>query len=78
MTVHRIRFQGPAAIAVHAATDLADADGVDLLSSEQPSRVDEYTVGLEVSVEGSRDDVAAAVARIGADLPAGASIAIVD
>lgn len=76
MTVYRIRFEGPAALAMGVATALADADGVDLTSSKQPSILDKNTVELSVSVEGNRDAVARAVATIRAELPDGASIEI--
>ena len=74
VTAHRIRFEGPAAIAVGVATTLADADGVDLISSDPPSALADGSVGLDVAVEGPRDDVAAAVERIRGGLPKGASI----
>src|SRR4051812_7647293 len=74
MTVYRIRIEGPAAIAVRVATELADAPGVELISSERPSIVDENTAKLDVSVEGTREDVEAAVSKIGDGLPDGASI----
>ena len=60
------------------ATALADAEGVDLTSSKQPSILDKNTVELSVSVEGNRDAVARAVATIRADLPDGASIDVSD
>jgi hypothetical protein len=78
VTVYRIRFEGPAALAVRVATALADADGVDLTSSAQPSILDQHTVQLNVSVEGAGDDVSAALASISRGLPTGASITIVD
>jgi hypothetical protein len=77
VTVYRIRFEGPAALAVGVATALADADGVELTSSAQPAILDANTVELNVSVEGARDAVATAVARIDDTLPDGASIEIV-
>lgn len=77
VTVYRIRFEGPAALAVGVATSLADADGVELTSSAQPSILDENTVELTVSVDGTRDAVAIAVSRIDDTLPDGASIEIV-
>jgi hypothetical protein len=76
MTVHRITFVGPAALAVGVATELADADAIDLTSSARPTAVDDTTVRLDLSVEGSIEDVRRAVARIDADLPRGASIEI--
>jgi hypothetical protein len=78
VTTYRIRFEGPAALAVRVATALADADGVDLTHSAQPSIVDESNVALDLSVDGTREAVAAAVADIGDDLPRGATITIAD
>ena len=78
VTTFRIRFEGPAALAVQVATALADADGVELTSSQQPSIVDEHTVALDMSVDGTRTAVALAVSTIGSGLPASASIDIVD
>jgi hypothetical protein len=78
VSVHRIRFVGPAALAVQVATALADAEGVDLRSSEQPTILDGGTVELDVSVDGTADDVAAAVSAIRDGLPDGASIALAD
>jgi hypothetical protein len=78
VTVYRIRFEGPAALAVGVATALADADGVELTSSAKPSTLDENTVELNVSVEGARNAVVVAVANISDELPDGASIEIVE
>jgi hypothetical protein len=78
VTVYRIRFEGPAALAVGVATALADADGVELTSSAKPSILDEHTVELNVSVEGARHAVVVAVSSISDELPGGASIEIVD
>ena len=78
MTVHRIRYTGPPALAVGVATLLADADGVDMISSHQPLLVDEHTVELDMSVEATADAAADAIATIGDDLPDGASIELVD
>ncbi len=76
MTVHRVRFEGPASLAVGVATGLADADGVDLVSSEPPSVLDDGRVALEVAVEGAPDAVAAAVASLRGRLPDRASIEV--
>lgn len=78
VTVYRIRFEGPAALAIRVATALADADGVELTSSEQPSILDDHTVELNLSVDATQDAVAAAVAAINDELPDGASIALVN
>jgi hypothetical protein len=78
VTVYKIRFEGPAALVLGIATALADADGVELTSSAKPSILDEHTVELNVSVEGTRDAVVAAVSSISDGLPRGASIEIAD
>ena len=78
MTVQRIRFEGPAALAVGVATALADADGVDLVSSEPPSILDDGRVGLDVALEGAPEAIAAAVASLRERLPEGASVEVTD
>jgi hypothetical protein len=78
VTEYRIRFEGPAALVVRVATALADADGIDLTSSGQPSIIDENSVALDLSVEGTRAAVSAAVADIDDGLPDGASIELAD
>ena len=76
VTVHRIVFEGPAAIAVRIATELADADGVELISSEPLSVVGSDTVKLGVAVEGALESVNDAIAQIRDRMPSGASIEI--
>jgi shikimate kinase len=76
VTAYRIRLTGPAALVVRLATELADADGVELTSSEQPTIAGESSVELGVSVEGTHDDVTRAVSNIRDELPKGASIEI--
>jgi hypothetical protein len=78
VTVQRIRFEGPAALAMGVATALADADGVELVSSEPPSILGGGRVGLDVAVEGAPDAVAGAVAGLRERLPDGASIGVAD
>ena len=77
MTAYRVRFEGPAALAVGVATALADADGVELISSEPPSNRGPSTLRLDVAVEGTSEAVAAAVAGIRDGLPHGASLEVV-
>jgi hypothetical protein len=77
VTNYRVRFEGPAALTLRVATALADADGVDLISSDQPVTLDDTMVALNVTVEGAFDAVADAVASIRGEMPSGASIAIV-
>jgi hypothetical protein len=78
VTVYKIRFEGPTALATGVATALADAEGVELTASKRPSILDDDNVELNVTVEGESDAVAAAVASIGRGLPHGASIEIAD
>ena len=65
-------------MAISVATELADADGVDLISSEPPSVVGVDTVKLVVAVEAGLESVTGAVARVRAGMPSGASIEIAD
>jgi hypothetical protein len=76
VTNYRVRFEGPAALALRVATSLADADGVELTSSDQPLTLDHSIVALNVTVEGAFDAVADAVARIRGEIPSEASIEI--
>jgi hypothetical protein len=76
-TKHQIRFEGPSALAVKVATELATADGIDLTSSKPPKPLDGETFVLEVTVEGTGEVVAAAVEQLREGLPAGASITVV-
>lgn len=76
MTTHRVRFEGPASLAVSTATSLADAEGLELTSSEPPQRLsaDDDRVLLALSVEGSMEALLAALERINAELPPEAAI----
>lgn len=76
MSTYRIRFVGPAALAVGVATALADAADVDLMSSERMSSTDQHVISLDLSVEGPPTAVGDAVSRIRADLPNDATIEI--
>jgi len=78
VTVYRIKFEGPAGLAVRIATELADANGVDLTSSKPPAIIDERSVSLDMTVKGNQSDVSDALAAIRDDLPQGASIELVD
>jgi hypothetical protein len=78
VTVYKIRFEGPAALAIHVATELADADGVELTSSTQPAILDDNTVELNFSVEGAHDAIAAALSSISDELPKGAAFEFID
>ena len=76
MTNYRVRFEGPASLTLRVATALADADGVELVSSDQPVALDESKVALNVTVEGAFDAVADAVASVRGEMPSDASIEI--
>jgi hypothetical protein len=78
VTVYRIRIQGPPTLAIRVATELADADGVELISSEPPEVLGNDAVALDVAVDGERSEVADALVRIRDGLPKGASIDFVD
>jgi hypothetical protein len=71
---HRIRFEGAAAAALTVATAIADADGVDLISSEPPTPLADGKVRLDLSVQASAESIAAALDGIGPTLPADGSI----
>lgn len=74
MAEHRITFEGPPPVAVRVATALADADGVDLTGqAPEPGGTGERVV-LVLTVEGTADDIAAAVTAVAAVLPSGATV----
>jgi hypothetical protein len=73
---HRVRFEGPASLALRVATALADAEGVELISSDQPVTLDHQTVELSLTVEGTFDAVADAVNTARGEVPPGALIEI--
>ena len=78
MTTHRITYEGPPALAVQAATLLADAHGIELTSAGQPEPGDGQagTVVLALTVEGSPEAVANAVGRMQDALPAATSVRV--
>src|SRR3954453_21302643 len=76
VSAHRIDYRGPSTFAVSAARLLADADGVELTSSDPPKRLDEELVELSMTVEGGTDEVLHAVASVRGALPDGAVITI--
>lgn len=74
MNDHRIRFEGASAVALTVATTIADADGVDLTSSEPPTTLADGRVRLDFSVRGPKESIAAAVDEIARSLPVDSSI----
>jgi hypothetical protein len=64
-------------VALGTATALADADGVDLVSSATSPNTIEHTVRVDLDVEGTFDAITDALDAIRRDLAGGATIAIV-
>ena len=71
---HRIRFEGASADALTIATAIADADGVDLTSSEPPIAIADGRVRLDLSVRGPSEAIAAALDEIGRRIPGDSSV----
>ena len=69
-------MEAPASAALQLVTALADADGVDLVSSGHPSKVSDETVELLVEVDGSQVAVESAIGAISAELADGVSISL--
>jgi hypothetical protein len=78
VTAYLIKYEGPPSLAVQTATLLADAEGVELTSSEPPERRDGQadTVVLALTVEGTSDAVLDAVSFLRTKLPSGARLEI--
>jgi hypothetical protein len=77
VSAHRVSIHAPAGLALQIVTELADADGVDLTSSESPTASSgDHMVDLDVVIDGSRAAVTSAVDGIRAGLPKGSSISI--
>lgn len=76
MAATRIRIVGPTALAMSTVTQIADAIGIELTSSEPPVRSEglDGSVVLVVTVEGTDEAVRAAIGSVRCGLPAGASI----
>ena len=74
MDEHRIRFEGASADALTVATLIADADGVDLTSSEPPSTIADGRVRLDMSVRGRAESITAAVDDLRRNIPVDSSI----
>jgi len=77
VTTHQVKYEGPSSLAVGVATLLADAEGIDLTSAKQEQPEGSLgTVLMALIVEGTTEDVIAAVGQIGDGLPAEASITV--
>ncbi len=74
-----MKYEGPSSFAVRVATQLADADGIELTSAEKQEGDESVdTVLLVLTVEGTPEAVMAAVRSVGAGLPAEARITLED
>lgn len=78
MTTHQVTYQGPPVFALRAATLLADADGVELTSANQPTVLEdpEQSVQLALVLEGTDEAVLAALDTVRAELPPEATVTI--
>ena len=76
MPLYHVKFVGAASLAVSVATRLADAEGVELISSDPPAVLDDHKVELRVAVEGTASAVEIAIASIRAGIPGDAAIEI--
>ncbi|MDQ1424929.1 MAG: hypothetical protein QOD72_2427 [Acidimicrobiaceae bacterium] len=78
MTSFRISYEGPRSFAVRAATLLAEADGIELTSSEPPAHLDDDSVRLALTVHATAPAIADALSAIAAHLPRHATMRIDD
>jgi len=78
VTTHQVTYQGPPAFAVRAATLLADTDGVELTSANQPEVLDgpDQAVRLALVLEGTAEAVEAALDSVRSELPPDATVTI--
>ena len=76
MTSHEVTYRGPASFAVRAAALIADVDGVELTSAARADDPDatEESVVLVLTVEATDEAVAAGLAAVRSELPAGATV----
>jgi hypothetical protein len=76
VTTHEVTYRGPASFAVRAAALIADTDGIELTSAERADDPDGMaeSVVLVLTLVGTDDAVAAGLAAVRADLPAGATV----
>lgn len=75
VTTHQVTYQGPPSFAVRAATLLADSEGVELTSANQPEVVEgSELVLLALVLDGTPEAVTAAVESVRAGLPPEATV----
>jgi len=78
VTTQQVTYKGPPAFAVHAATLLADSDGVELTSANQPEVLEgpDQTVLLALVLEGTEEALAAALDAVRVELPPEATLIV--
>ena len=77
VTTHQVTYQGPSSFAVRAATLLADSDGVELTSANQPELVEgSDQVLLALVLEGAPEAVTAALDSARGALPPDATMTV--
>ena len=78
MTTHQVTYQGPPAFAVRAATLLANAEGVELTSANQPEALagPEGNVLLSLVLQGTDEAVSAALDAARMELPPEATVTV--
>ena len=77
VTTHQVTYQGPPSFAVRAATLLADAEGVELTSANQPEVLEgSEQVLLALVLEGTPEAVTIAVDSVRGALPPDATVTI--
>jgi len=78
VTTHQVTYQGPPAFAVRAATLLADTEGVELTSANQPEVLDgpDQGVRLALVLEGTAEAVEAALDAVRSELPPDTTVTI--
>lgn len=78
VTPHQVTYQGPPAFALRAATVLADSDGVELTSANQPEVLEgaDQIVLLALVLEGTSEAVMAALDSVRSELPPEATVTL--
>lgn len=78
VTTHQVKYEGPSSHAMRVATELADAEGIELMSAEreQGEGGPAEAVLLTLTVEASAEAVMAAVNAVQGELPPGARVTV--
>ena len=78
MNTHQVTYQGPPEFAVRAATLIADSDGIELTSANQPQVLDRagQKVLLALVLLGTSEAVTAALDAVRSELPPEATVTL--